>query len=156
MKVQQVPANNEEAISFYLNETDSSTGGTTPRISIPSEVFDGQGSYHLTQLKLASIVLSWPKVHLKTNSLHEMQFWKKSCWRNLLKEKWIKKYKVTRYMKIILVWKQMSSKNYYCVFQIEVEVKAGCFYLISIIIITIILFFVHVIIAIFFCLFVSG
>lgn len=85
MKVQQVPANNEEAISFSLNETDSSTGETTPRISIPAEVFDGQGSYHLTQLTLASIVLSWPKVHLKTNSLHEMQFWKKAveeiCWR---------------------------------------------------------------------------
>lgn len=111
MKVQQVPANNKEAISFSLNETHSSTGENTPRISIPLTVFDGQGRYHLTQLTLASIVLSWPKVHLKTNSLHEMQFWKKGSWRNLPKDKWIKNYKVTRCMKIILVWKQMSFKK---------------------------------------------
>ena len=87
MKVQQVPANNKEAIGFSLNETDFSAGENTPRISIPLAVFDGQGRYHLTQLTLAiaSIVLSWPKVHWETNSLHEMQFSKKAveeiCWR---------------------------------------------------------------------------
>ena len=80
MKVQQVPANNKEVISFSLNETDFSAGENTPRISIPLAVFDGQGRYHLTQLTLAiaSIVLSWPKVHWETNSLLEMQFSKKA------------------------------------------------------------------------------
>ena len=50
MKVQQIPANNEEAISFSLNETDFSTGETDiARISIPLAVFEGQeGKYHLT------------------------------------------------------------------------------------------------------------
>ena len=58
MKVQQVPANNKEKISSSLNETDFSTGENTPRISIPLAIFDGQGRCHLTQLTLASIVLS--------------------------------------------------------------------------------------------------
>ena len=50
MKVQQIPANNEEAISFSLNETDFATGETDiARISIPLAVFKGQGGkYHLT------------------------------------------------------------------------------------------------------------
>lgn len=65
MKVQQIPANHEEAISFSLNETDFSKGETDiARISIPLAVFEGQeGKYCLTLLTTASTVLSWPKVH---------------------------------------------------------------------------------------------
>ncbi|CAH3181492.1 unnamed protein product [Porites lobata] len=52
MKVQQIPANHEEAISFSLNETDFSKGETDiARISIPLAVFEGQeGKYCLTIL----------------------------------------------------------------------------------------------------------
>ena len=50
MKVQQIPANHEEAISFSLIETDFSKGETDiARISIPLAVFEGQeGKYCLT------------------------------------------------------------------------------------------------------------
>lgn len=50
MKVQQISANDKEAISFSLNETDFSKGKIDiARISIPLAVFEGQESkYHST------------------------------------------------------------------------------------------------------------
>ena len=43
MKIQKIPADNKNAVTFTVNETSDVGGECTPSISLPPGIFKGQG-----------------------------------------------------------------------------------------------------------------